>query len=573
MKKTIGVALVLAVIACIHLICSNSLLAASEKTLKDQWVSTVCTDLGCMSLASTNYGVNLTAQGMVQDKSVLEGYGFKFGEGPYRVAATRIDTARYLISLQAMSRPGDRQEKEIRLKTRGDEIFPVKIPKSPEGKYTWNSAIQYDMGAQLGVFPSYEYDIEPLSFVDIVIRDPERLARAGFVGFQKNDTSCQLVYQGNNRWRLNPNGGALVYQNAKWSTVKTATAVPITHETKMDKPGPKASVVPSVPTVSDRKDVLVFVPVAATEMTYNKKSFKWAVFKSQTADTIYYLVRNPDIGTALIDIGKNAMFNAESAKDLPGGKGMSMDLNDLTLLDDSGAARTVVNSKEMIHAWWSGELLSFTCGDVALAQTPQVVTAQEMPASTIPASPQADAAEQKPLPDSTLLFANSDFEMGDLTNWTSEGDAFAFQPTRGDNPTTRGRKAMPSQHQGDFWIGTFEKYQGNSQERPGTPQGDRPTGSLTSALFEITADKISFLIGGGRNKDKESVSLVVAGQEVLSETGTNNETLTQKVWNVSAYKGKKAQIVIRDSHKGGWGHINADDFRYAGINPQVKQLR
>ena len=64
--------------------------------------------------------------------------------------------------------------------------------------------------------------------------------------------------------------------------------------------------------------------------------------------------------------------------------------------------------------------------------------------------------------------------MGNLTNWTATGNAFEFQPTKGDNPTARGRKSQPSQHQGDFWIGTFEKYQGKAKQRPGRTQGDKP---------------------------------------------------------------------------------------------------
>jgi len=54
---------------------------------------------------------------------------------------------------------------------------------------------------------------------------------------------------------------------------------------------------------------------------------------------------------------------------------------------------------------------------------------------------------------------NNDFETGDLTDWEKEGVAFDFQPTWGDNPTARNR-GEPSQHQGDWWIGLFEKFQG-----------------------------------------------------------------------------------------------------------------
>jgi len=160
-----------------------------------------------------------------------------------------------------------------------------------------------------------------------------------------------------------------------------------------------------------------------------------------------------------------------------------------------------------------------------------------------------------------LLFHNSDFEAGDLTNWNLSGDAFDFQPTKGDNPPAR-RRGQPSNHQGDYWIGTYEKYQGAAGQKPGQIQGDRPTGSLTSVSFEISGDRISFLIGGGRRLDSVCVALVVDGKDVLKATGHNNESMQRFTWDVATHKGKMANIVVSDHHNGGWGHINADDFRY-----------
>ncbi|MCD4718661.1 MAG: hypothetical protein K8S13_02215 [Desulfobacula sp.] len=222
-------------------------------------------------------------------------------------------------------------------------------------------------------------------------------------------------------------------------------------------------------------------------------------------------------------------------------------------------------SKNTINAWWNKDTLSFTLYEGLQNPSAQVMQKEDVSPAAVQEAPQEPSSQEMPLADLSLLFANSDFELGDLTHWTQAGNAFDFQPTKGDNPTARGRKTQPSQHRGEFWIGTFEKYQGTAKERPGMRQGDRPTGTLTSVLFEITADKISFLIGGGRNADKETVSLMVDGQVVHSATGTGNETLKQQVWDVSAYMGRTAQIVITDAHPGGWGHINADDFRYVGI--------
>ena len=285
-----------------------------DKKLVSKWSEAVCRDLGCMSIGSTQFGVNLSALGLVQDKTVLEGFGFNFGEGPYRISATRIDTGRYQVSVQSMSRRNDHDSKAILLKTSADTIYPVRVPNAPDGKYTWNSAIQFDMEDQLGIVPHYEMKEKPVDFVDIRVVDPDKLARFGFTGYEKNNTSCQILYKGKNSWEFSPGNGRLMYENGRWSAKGTA-AEPVTPETQN-------------------------------------------------------LVQNTS-PTAM--------------------------------------------------------------------QTPS----QESP------------PKQMPLADSSLLFANSDFEMGDLTNWTADGNAFDFQPTTGDNPTARGRKTQPSHHQGKFWIGTL----------------------------------------------------------------------------------------------------------------------
>src|SRR5262245_60388102 len=79
---------------------------------------------------------------------------------------------------------------------------------------------------------------------------------------------------------------------------------------------------------------------------------------------------------------------------------------------------------------------------------------------------------------------NLDFETGTLQDWTAEGDAFAGQPIQGDTVSPR-RGDMKSDHQGRFWIGTYER------------RGDRPQGTLTSVAFKVTHPWASFLVGGG----------------------------------------------------------------------------
>src|SRR5439155_25189834 len=84
--------------------------------------------------------------------------------------------------------------------------------------------------------------------------------------------------------------------------------------------------------------------------------------------------------------------------------------------------------------------------------------------------------------DGTAL--NLDFETGNLKDWTAEGDAFKGQPIKGDTVYPR-RKDNKSQHQGEYWIGGFEKL------------GDKPQGTLTSVPFKITHPWGSCLVGGG----------------------------------------------------------------------------
>src|SRR5262245_59491784 len=51
---------------------------------------------------------------------------------------------------------------------------------------------------------------------------------------------------------------------------------------------------------------------------------------------------------------------------------------------------------------------------------------------------------------------NFDFETGTLKDWVAEGDAFQGQPVKGDTVSPR-RGDMKSQHQGEYWVGTYER--------------------------------------------------------------------------------------------------------------------
>jgi len=179
-----------------------------------------------------------------------------------------------------------------------------------------------------------------------------------------------------------------------------------------------------------------------------------------------------------------------------------------------------------------------------------------------------------------LLFENSDFEKGTLENWRAEDTAFQHQPTRGDNLSARGYP-VPSNHQGDYWIGTYEKYQGRSGEVAGTIQGDMPYGNLTSTPFTIREERIAFLVGGGEYRVINSglrsyVGLEIDGEAVLKACGRNSELMEMQVWDVKKWLGRTARIVVTDAHApvelASFKHVNADYFHYYRENQLMKNL-
>jgi hypothetical protein len=112
---------------------------------------------------------------------------------------------------------------------------------------------------------------------------------------------------------------------------------------------------------------------------------------------------------------------------------------------------------------------------------------------------------------------NLDFETGSLKDWTATGDAFRGQPIKGDTVFPR-RNDMRSQHQGQYWIGTYER------------SGDGSQGTLTSVPFKVTHPWASFLVGGGPH-ETTCVELVRQDtNQVFSRTsGLEEENLRRAV--------------------------------------------
>lgn len=154
---------------------------------------------------------------------------------------------------------------------------------------------------------------------------------------------------------------------------------------------------------------------------------------------------------------------------------------------------------------------------------------------------------------------NLGFEAGDLTDWRATGDAFDGQPVAQDGIGSR----WPDQQSGkvgDWFIGGYEKV------------GDQGIGTLVSAPFRVTHPYASFLIGGGKgpatrvelvrpatDSDPEEIVFVASGDE--------REQMRRVVADLRESFGAWIEIRVIDESRGGWGHLNFDDFRFHETPP------
>ncbi len=153
---------------------------------------------------------------------------------------------------------------------------------------------------------------------------------------------------------------------------------------------------------------------------------------------------------------------------------------------------------------------------------------------------------------------NLDFEAGDLSDWTVEGEAFAKQPIEGDTVAKR-RQDMKSGHQGKYWLGGYEQLL------------DAPQGTLTSVPFKVTHPWASFLVAGGPH-ETTCVEIVskVDNKLLLRASGRESEELYRVSVDLREYIGKEILIRVVDRHSGHWGHVNFDDFQFHTDKPKVE---
>ena len=157
-----------------------------------------------------------------------------------------------------------------------------------------------------------------------------------------------------------------------------------------------------------------------------------------------------------------------------------------------------------------------------------------------------------------------DFEDNDISGWQQTGTAFQSQPVVGQTTST----GKPGKF-GDRCIDTFSKRTNYSMPDDATSfQGDEPTGTLLSPVFQIRTNVLHFAIGGG-SYPNNYVGLMVDNSEVLQSSGKSLQRtvsgekirMSRYWWDVTAYKRKCAQIKLHDLYPGVWGHTLFDDLR------------
>lgn len=139
-----------------------------------------------------------------------------------------------------------------------------------------------------------------------------------------------------------------------------------------------------------------------------------------------------------------------------------------------------------------------------------------------------------------------DFENGKLSNWLPEKK---HKNAWGRAPVSR---ALPKQgpvrhYGGKYYLSSFHG-------------GDKGVGELRSPEFIIEGSRLTFRLSGGKDDKKLRAELHIDGTVHRTATGTNSERMEEIAWSVAAYSGKTAQIVLIDSSKGSWGHLNVDEF-------------
>ncbi|MBC2595236.1 glycoside hydrolase family 32 protein [Ruficoccus amylovorans] len=122
----------------------------------------------------------------------------------------------------------------------------------------------------------------------------------------------------------------------------------------------------------------------------------------------------------------------------------------------------------------------------------------------------------------------ADFEQPDYHPWSASGKAFSagpYTPAASDS---------------------ISGYEGKSLAKSQPADGSNETGSLLSPPFIISRPYLNFLIGGGDQAFRTALSLWIDGRIVRTSSGTGNDSLEWKTWDVSEFEGQTAALGIHD---------------------------
>ena len=157
-----------------------------------------------------------------------------------------------------------------------------------------------------------------------------------------------------------------------------------------------------------------------------------------------------------------------------------------------------------------------------------------------------DTPDAQPRPD--VLF--DDFESGRFDKWTIKGNVFGKGPLK--------IAGLEGNGPGAPWTEVYcPGRQGKYVAHSAPDRNNRPQGKLTSRPFTIDRRALKFLIGGG-SSPATRMDLLVDGKAMRTASGEDLFGVTERVWDVSELKGRKAVLQIVDASSGNWGYIVVD---------------
>lgn len=272
------------------------------------------------------------------------------------------------------------------------------------------------------------------------------------------------------------------------------------------------------------------LPVGALEYTFKNTASKpvEAVFSFNTKN---FMSMNK---------GANGIREFENGFALWQGKGGGA--------ENEGAFAIFVDAEDVVvdhcwfkGGWWDSMTLAWrNIEEAVLLNNPPVAGSAPGASLFVPFSLQAGESRSIRLM-TTWYVPKTNLRIG-----AANADAFEKGPSKG---AAQGQQEVTG-FIGRRMVNTFD------------PNGDAPTGTLTSPEFTINNKYIHFLLAGG-NQEGIGVELVAGDKVEQKASGDNTENLKWTSWEVSGLKGKKAQIKIVDNASGGWGHVCLDHIIFS----------